>query len=55
MANTCKATLNDVICIPYKGIGIVKAATLTVNPCDFVIQNGANSEVGQAVIQIAKA
>ncbi|KAF0409965.1 NADP-binding protein [Gigaspora margarita] len=65
-----EATPDDVIRIPHEGIGIVKAATLTVNPCsayrmlkdfaalkegDFVIQNGANSGVGQAVIQIAKA
>ncbi|CAG8651965.1 9239_t:CDS:2, partial [Racocetra fulgida] len=64
------ATSDDVIRIPHEGIGIVRAATLTVNPCsayrmlkdfvtlkegDFIIQNGANSGVGQAVIQIAKA
>ncbi|CAG8763167.1 25061_t:CDS:2, partial [Racocetra persica] len=64
------ATPDDVIRIPHEGIGIVRAATLTVNPCsayrmlkdfvtlkegDFIIQNGANSGVGQAVIQIAKA
>lgn len=53
-----------------KDIGIVEAATLTVNPCtayrmlkdfatlkegDVVIQNGANSACGQNVIQLAKA
>jgi len=51
-------------------LSVVQAATLTVNPCsayrmlrdfadlkpgDWVIQNGANSAVGQAVIQIAHA
>lgn len=54
--------------IPKK-LGIVEAATLTVNPCtafrmlrdfvdlkpgDTVIQNGANSACGQNVIQIAR-
>ncbi|CAG8455691.1 4883_t:CDS:2 [Funneliformis caledonium] len=63
------ATPNDVTRID-KGIGSLQAATLTVNACtafrmlkdfatlkegDFVIQNGANSGVGQAVIQIAHA
>ncbi|KAL1916066.1 uncharacterized protein VTP21DRAFT_6070 [Calcarisporiella thermophila] len=58
----------DVAVIP-KDIGLIHAATLTVNPCtayrmlkdfaslqkgDFIIQNGANSGVGQAVIQIAR-
>lgn len=53
-----------------KDLGIIEAATLTVNPCtayrmltdftelktdDVVIQNGANSACGQNVIQIAKA
>lgn len=51
-------------------IGLVEAATITVNPCtayrmlkdfvhlkpgDCVIQNGANSAVGQAVHQLCKA
>ncbi|RIA87703.1 hypothetical protein C1645_739917 [Glomus cerebriforme] len=64
------ATPNDVIHINKEGIGLIQAATLTVNPCtayrmlkdfvslnegDFVIQCGANSGVGQSVIQIAKA
>ncbi|KAG0009854.1 mitochondrial 2-enoyl thioester reductase [Entomortierella chlamydospora] len=39
-------------------LDVVQLATLTVNPCtayrDFVIQNGANSGVGEAVIQLAK-
>ncbi|XP_018323435.1 enoyl-[acyl-carrier-protein] reductase, mitochondrial-like [Agrilus planipennis] len=52
-----------------KDLGIVQAATLIINPCtayrmlkdfanlkpgDVIIQNGANSAVGQNVIQIAK-
>ncbi|KAI8975074.1 hypothetical protein BDF20DRAFT_876804 [Mycotypha africana] len=51
-------------------ISLIQKATITVNPCtayrmlkdfvdlkpgDYVIQNAANSAVGQAVIQIAKA
>ncbi|KAI7901364.1 uncharacterized protein BX663DRAFT_514222 [Cokeromyces recurvatus] len=51
-------------------VSIIQKATMTVNPCtayrmlkdfvnlkqgDYVIQNGGNSAVGQAVIQIAKA
>jgi len=63
----CPAT--DVINIP-NDIPLVSAATLSVNPCtayrllkdfetlttnDVIIQNGANSGVGQAVIQIASA
>ncbi|XP_072551197.1 enoyl-[acyl-carrier-protein] reductase, mitochondrial [Salminus brasiliensis] len=59
----------DLITVP-KDISILGAATIAVNPCtayrmlhDFhtltpgstVIQNGANSAVGQAVIQIAAA
>lgn len=53
-----------------KELGVVEAATLTVNPCtafrmlrdfaslkpgDVVIQNGANSACGQYVIQISRA
>lgn len=53
-----------------KDLGIVEAATLTVNPCtayrmlkdftklkegDVVIQNGANSACGQNVIQLSRA
>ncbi|CAG9788709.1 unnamed protein product [Diatraea saccharalis] len=65
------ATFNkDVLRIVPDGLGIVEAATLTVNPCtayrmlvDFVparnglvvIQNGANGACGQNVIQICKA
>ncbi|GBB89234.1 putative enoyl reductase (ER), mitochondrial [Rhizophagus clarus] len=64
------ATPNDVIHFNSKEIGLIQAATLSVNPCtayrmlkdfvtlkkgDFVIQCGANSSVGQSVIQIAKA
>ncbi|XP_077343017.1 enoyl-[acyl-carrier-protein] reductase, mitochondrial-like isoform X1 [Lithobates pipiens] len=60
----CKA--NEVIPVA-KDISVISAATLSVNPCtayrmlkdfvtlrpgDTVIQNGANSGVGQAVIQI---
>lgn len=64
------ATLNkdNLIKIP-KDLGLVEAATLTVNPCtayrmlkdfialkpgDTVIQNGANSACGQNVIQICR-
>ncbi|KAL0080689.1 hypothetical protein J3Q64DRAFT_1705665 [Phycomyces blakesleeanus] len=51
-------------------VSLIQQATISVNPCtayrmlkdfippqqgDYVIQNGANSAVGQAVIQIAKA
>jgi mitochondrial enoyl-[acyl-carrier protein] reductase / trans-2-enoyl-CoA reductase len=65
------ATFNeDVLRVVPDGLGIVEAATLTVNPCtayrmllDFkpvkegltVIQNGANGACGQNVIQICKA
>ncbi|KAM3965779.1 enoyl-[acyl-carrier-protein] reductase, mitochondrial [Aphomia sociella] len=60
----------DVIRVVPDNLGVVEAATLTVNPCtayrmltDFVpvtssqvvIQNGANSACGQNVIQICKA
>ncbi|KAK9721280.1 mitochondrial 2-enoyl thioester reductase [Basidiobolus ranarum] len=60
----------DIYRIPKEGISVIQAATLTVNPCtayrmlkdfidlkegDYVIQNGGNSGVGQAVIQIARA
>lgn len=53
-----------------KNLGLVEAATLTVNPCtayrmlrdfiplkpgDTVIQNGANSACGQNVIQICRS
>ncbi|CAG8487199.1 hypothetical protein C2G38_2173734 [Gigaspora rosea] len=66
-----EATPDDVIRNTHEEIGIVKAATLKVSPCSayhmlkefavlkegviYVIQNGANSGVGQAIIQIAKA
>jgi trans-2-enoyl-CoA reductase len=61
-------SINDLIKIP-SDIGVESAATLSVNPCtayrllkdfvtlekgDTVIQNGANSSVGQAVIQLGK-
>ncbi|EFA09077.1 enoyl-[acyl-carrier-protein] reductase, mitochondrial [Tribolium castaneum] len=60
---------NNVLKVPKK-LGLVEAATLTVNPCtafrmlrdfvdlkpgDTVIQNGANSACGQNVIQICRA
>uniref|UniRef100_A0A3B3SMG9 Enoyl-[acyl-carrier-protein] reductase, mitochondrial n=1 Tax=Paramormyrops kingsleyae TaxID=1676925 RepID=A0A3B3SMG9_9TELE len=60
---------SDIIKVP-KDISLLGAATIGVNPCtayrmlhdfqplrpgDTVIQNGANSAVGQAVIQIAAA
>ena len=61
-------SINDLIKIP-SDIGLESAATLSVNPCtayrllkdfvplekgDTVIQNGGNSGVGQAVIQLGK-
>lgn len=61
---------SDVLLKIPKDLGIVEAATLTVNPCtayrmlkdfvelkegDVVIQNGANSACGQNVIQMCKA
>lgn len=61
-------SINDLIKIPSE-IGIEAAATLSVNPCtayrllkdfvqlekgDTIIQNGGNSGVGQAVIQLGK-
>lgn len=61
----------DILRVVPDNLGVVEAATLTVNPCtayrmlmDFVpvkdnglvvIQNGANSACGQNVIQICKA
>lgn len=61
----------DALKVVPKDIGLVEAATITVNPCtayrmltDFkpvrekglvVIQNGANSACGQNVIQLCKA
>lgn len=60
----------DVVRVVPEALGVVEAATLTVNPCtayrmltDFkpvrdglvVIQNGANGACGQNVIQICKA
>ncbi|RHZ45394.1 hypothetical protein Glove_680g40 [Diversispora epigaea] len=65
-----EAKPDEVLRIPHEGISLIQAATLSVNPCtayrmlkdfvnlkegDFVIQNGANSAVGQFVIQMAKA
>lgn len=59
---------DNILKVP-KNLGLVEAATLTVNPCtafrmlrdficlkpgDTVIQNGANSACGQNVIQICK-
>ncbi|OAX40684.1 NAD(P)-binding protein [Rhizopogon vinicolor AM-OR11-026] len=61
---------SDVLKVPRQGLSEVQAATITVNPPtaynmlhdfaqlaegDWMIQNGANSAVGQAVIQIAAA
>lgn len=49
---------DQVLKIP-NGLPVEAAATVSVNPCtalgDTVIQNGANSSVGQALIQIAAA
>lgn len=61
---------SDIVYKIPKDLGLVEAATLTVNPCtayrmlkdfaklkegDVVIQNGANSACGQNVIQLCKA
>ncbi|KAG1744658.1 uncharacterized protein EDB91DRAFT_1123754 [Suillus paluster] len=61
---------SDVIKVPKQGLSEAQAATITVNPStaynmlhdfaqlvegDWIVQNGANSAVGQAVIQIAAA
>lgn len=63
-----KLSAENALSVPKK-LGLVEAATLTVNPCtayrmlrdftclkpgDVVIQNGANSSCGQYVIQIAR-
>ncbi|KAJ3412243.1 hypothetical protein HDV05_001054 [Chytridiales sp. JEL 0842] len=60
----------DLVKVDNEGVSDVSVATLAVNPCtayrmlkdfvklspgDVVIQNGANSAVGQAVIQLSKA
>ena len=60
---------SDMMTIPAN-VGLVEAATITVNPCtsyrmlkdfvdlasgDTVIQNGANSACGQAIIQLCRA
>jgi trans-2-enoyl-CoA reductase len=62
--------LSDVLKVPKQGLSEAQAATITVNPAtaynimhdftqlvegDWIVQNGANSAVGQAVIQIAAA
>ncbi|KAL6300006.1 NAD(P)-binding protein [Sparassis latifolia] len=67
-ASALTVEVRDVIKLPSGGVSEVNAATITVNPptayCmlrdfvdlqegDWVVQNGANSAVGQAVIQIA--
>ncbi|KAF8909425.1 trans-2-enoyl-CoA reductase [Gymnopilus junonius] len=70
-ATSRNVSVNDVLKVPgFEYVTEVQAATLTVNPPtaynmlsefialkpgDWVIQNGANSAVGQAVIQIAAA
>lgn len=61
---------HDTVMIVPKKLGLVEAATITVNPCtayrmlrdfedlkpgDTVIQNGANSACGQNIIQICRA
>ncbi|ORE10963.1 NAD(P)-binding protein [Rhizopus microsporus var. microsporus] len=61
---------SDFQLLPKIEVPLIQKATMTVNPCtayrmlkdfvklnpgDYVIQNGGNSAVGQAVIQIAKA
>ncbi|KAJ3216785.1 hypothetical protein HDU67_008962 [Dinochytrium kinnereticum] len=61
---------HEILKVNAEGVSTVTAGTVTVNPCtafrmlkdfqtlkpgDVVLQNGANSAVGQAVIQIARA
>ncbi|KAI8880460.1 NAD(P)-binding protein [Backusella circina FSU 941] len=61
---------DDFQLLPKSNVSLVQKATIAVNPCtayrmlkdfvnlkkgDYVIQNGGNSAVGQAVIQIANA
>ncbi|ORX43710.1 NAD(P)-binding protein [Hesseltinella vesiculosa] len=69
--NFASGAANDFQVLPKrKNVSIIQEATLSVNPCtayrmlkdfvplqpgDYVIQNGANSAVGQSVIQLAKA
>ncbi|KTW30805.1 hypothetical protein T552_00517 [Pneumocystis carinii B80] len=63
------ANSNDLLFLDIDGISVIQAATLSVNPCtaycllknfyklkagDYFIQNGANSHVGQAVIQLGR-
>lgn len=60
---------NDLLLLDMDGVTTVQAATLSVNPCtaycllknfyelkpgDYFIQNGANSQVGQAAIQFGR-
>ncbi|KAJ7583382.1 hypothetical protein C8J56DRAFT_953880 [Mycena floridula] len=68
---TCRNVhFDDVVRVPQASLTEVQAATMTVNPPtaysmlhdftalhkgDWIVQNGANSAVGQAVIQIAAA
>ncbi|KAF9973937.1 mitochondrial 2-enoyl thioester reductase [Actinomortierella ambigua] len=69
-ANFKESELTKISEADEEPISLVQAATLTVNPCtayrmlrdfrdllpgDFIIQNGANSGVGESVIQLAKA
>ncbi|KAF9078050.1 hypothetical protein BDP27DRAFT_1310677 [Rhodocollybia butyracea] len=69
-ATSRNVSFEDVIRLPATGLTEAHGATMTVNPTtaynmlhnfvklnqgDWVVQNGANSAVGQLVIQIAKA
>jgi trans-2-enoyl-CoA reductase len=69
-ASAKNIALSDVLKVPKQGLSEAQAATITVNPAtaynivhdftqlvegDWIVQNGANSAVGQAVIQIAAA
>ncbi|KAG0240801.1 mitochondrial 2-enoyl thioester reductase [Actinomortierella wolfii] len=68
-ANFKESELTRISKADEEPISLIQAATLTVNPCtayrmlrdfkelypgDFIIQNGANSGVGESVIQLAK-
>ncbi|CCJ30556.1 unnamed protein product, partial [Pneumocystis jirovecii] len=63
------ADFDDLLFLDLEGITLIQAATLVVNPCtaycllknfislqqgDYFIQNGANSHVGQMVIQLSR-
>jgi trans-2-enoyl-CoA reductase len=69
-ASAKNIALSDVLKVPKQGLSEAQAATITVKPAtaynivhdftqlvegDWIVQNGANSVVGQGVIQIEAA